>query len=386
MAENTIELVAEEVTLENEIQQELVKANVTDAVIERLKAEYGNLQLKDLDDKEGYLVIKSAARDCSKLRNLAVKVCKEGRDCATKIQKKWIIKEKEVVAKIAEVEDMLDAEIKRYDDEVNRKIEEERKRVEGVYMSRTQALTKIGAVYSNSEFTLGNFSIDGNLVKECSEEVWDNEMYPKFNEQYEIIEAFRIEEQKKKDAEELERKRQQEEFEVKQREFEQQQAAFRKQQEDAERAEKERQLAEQKQRMDLNSKRLQLIAQYNPYSMNIDLNNLWSLAEEEFIILVDTVKKTYADQQEFAKRQMQEEIAANERAKMEEEARQAEIKRQQEAARKAEELAKAGDKANWDAFIAHINAIEPITLKSGQYRKIHAVAMAKIEEIKALKL
>lgn len=386
MEENkVIEVVAEEVTLENEIQQELVKANVTDTVIARLKEEYGELRLASLDDKEGYLTIKAAAKDCSKLRNLAVKICKEGRDHAVKIQKKWVAKEKEVVGKIAEVEDVLDAEIKRFDDEVDRKVEAEKKRVEEAYMARTQELTKMGAVYLNAEFSLGNFSIEGSLVKECSQEVWESEMFPKFHEQHQIVEAARIEEQKKKEAEEAGKRRQQEEFEAKQREFAEQQAAFKKQQEEAERAEKERQLVEQKQRMETNNKRLHLLLPFNPYTKGIDTNNLWNLDESAFIDLLNDTKIKHEQEEEAKKVAMQEEVAAKERVKIEEENRKAELQRQQDEARKAEELAKAGDKANWDAFMDEISGIQPITVKSGQYRKVYALAMAKIEEIKALK-
>ena len=52
-AENqAVEIVTEEVTLENEIKEQLVKANVTDTVIAKLKAEYGDLRLANLEDSE----------------------------------------------------------------------------------------------------------------------------------------------------------------------------------------------------------------------------------------------------------------------------------------------------------------------------------------------
>ena len=385
-AENqAVEIVTEEVTLENEIKEQLVKANVTDTVIAKLKAEYGDLRLANLEDKESYLAIKAAARDCSKLRNLAVKICKEGRDYAVKIQKKWVAKEKEVIAKIAEVEDVLDGEIYKYDAEIKRKEIEEAQRKENEYMSRTQTLTKIGATYSNAEFSLGEFTIDAFLVKDCSQEVWEGEMLLKFQEQYEIIEAARIEEQKKKDAEAAELKRKQDEFAEEQRQFELKQAAFKKQQEEAEQAEKQKQLAEQKERMELNNKRLHLLLPYNPYTKNVDTSNLWSLDETEFIDLLNNTKVNHEQEEADKKAAMQEEIAAKERAKMEEENRLAEIKRQQDEAKKAEELASAGDKANWEYFIAQLNNLAYPQLKSGRYLKIGAIAKEKLEEILTLK-
>lgn len=83
-------------------------------------------RLKDLDDKEGYLEIKVAAKDCAKIRNLAKKVCTEGREDAVKIQKLWVAKEKEAIKRVAEIEDVLDGEIERFDKEVDRKKEEEK--------------------------------------------------------------------------------------------------------------------------------------------------------------------------------------------------------------------------------------------------------------------
>lgn len=385
MSNEVLEVVAEEVTLENTIQQELVKANVTDAVIAELHSRYGSLRLKSVDDKESYLEIKAAAKECSKIRNLAGKICKAGREDAVKIQKLWVSKEKEVIAKIAEVEDVLDAEVAKYDAELKRKEEEERQRIENEYMTRTQTLTKMGTVYANSEFTLGEFSIEASLVKDCSSDVWESEMLPKFQEQYQIIEAVRIEEQRKKDEEAAELKRKQDELAEQQRLFQEQQAEFQRKQQEAERAEQQKKLDEQKAQAELNNKRLQLIAPYNPYNKGVDTQNLHSLTEELFIALVDDTKTKFEQEQEAAKVKMQEEIAAKERVRIQNENNQKELQRQQEEQRKAEELASAGDKANWSNFIEQLNNLTVPTVNSSRYKKIYGIAKEKIEEILALK-
>ena len=59
-----------EITLEQKIETDLVKANVTDAVIGSLKAKYGTLRLKSVDDKGTYLEIKDGAKECAKWRNI----------------------------------------------------------------------------------------------------------------------------------------------------------------------------------------------------------------------------------------------------------------------------------------------------------------------------
>jgi len=410
----------QEASLDSKIDNELVKNNVTDAVIGSLKQKYGTLRLKALDDKESYLEVKEAAKECAKIRNLATKVCKAGREEAVKIQKQWVAKEKEVVGKISEVEDPLDAEIKKFDDEVERKKQEEIKRKEQVYINRTQQLTKMGALYSDNHFSLGDFSIEGELVKECDEEIWNLELLPKFQEQYKIIEAERLEQERiKKEREEKERL-EREEFQRKQKEFEEQQAAFKRQQEEADRAAKQAELKRQSE--ELEAKRIKQEAENKLWRSRLEALNeigwngqyaffklsgndntpvftyeeLITLSESDFIERRDKhnsdVEKYIEEKKKADELKMQAAIeeqkrvaAENERKRIEEEQRQAEIKRQQEEARKAEELAKAGDKANWEHFMEQLNKITVPSFKSGQYRSKAAEANSLLQSIKSLK-
>lgn len=91
----------------NPITTELVKNNVTDAVLKNIKIKYLPLKINGIDDKEGYDTVHKARIVCRDLRVLTEKLCKKGREDATKIQKAWIQKEKEVVAEISEVEQHL---------------------------------------------------------------------------------------------------------------------------------------------------------------------------------------------------------------------------------------------------------------------------------------
>ena len=92
---------------ENPITTELVKNNVTDAVLKNIKTKYLPLKINGIEDKEGYDTVHKARIVCRDLRVLTEKLCKKGREDATKIQKAWIQKEKEVVAEISEVEQYL---------------------------------------------------------------------------------------------------------------------------------------------------------------------------------------------------------------------------------------------------------------------------------------
>jgi hypothetical protein len=364
--------------LDEMMETALVKANVTDAVINSLKSKYGDLKLRNVEDKEKYLEIKEAKKDCAKLRNLAVRICKEGRDDANKISKKWVAKEKEVVGKIEEVETPLDAEIDRFESEVKRKEEEEKQRQETQYMKRTQALTKIGALYSDNSFVLGEFSLEANLVKESSQEIWDDEILPKFNEQFFIIEAERIEQEKIKAEHEAEIKRQREQFEKEQAEFRRQQEEFAKQKELEERKKRDEQNK-------LQQERYSKIVQYSNVGESLDMNSLWVLSQTDFEEKLVKKQQAFKEWETLRQKQIEEAAAKRERDRIEEENRLAEVKRQQEEQKRQEELAKAGDKAIWADFIQKVEKIEHPKLKSGQYKKIGNIAIEKLNEILALK-
>lgn len=385
--ETTSEVI--EISLETKIEHELVKHNVTQAVLASLKDRFSGLKLKGLTDKESYLELKAAAKECSKVRNLAVKCCKELRQDAIKYQKQVVEKEKEIVAEISSVETPLDEEIAKFDAEVERLANEEKRLQEEAYMHRTQALTKMGAIYSEGSFTLGAYSIEANMIKESSADTWTDSILPKFDAEYQKIEAERIELQKKKDAEEAELRKKQEELAEQQRLFNEQQAEFKRQQDEQQRLEREKKHAEELEkervRVDMQNKRLQQLIPFNPYNKNIAVNDLWNLPEEEFIKLLNDTKAKFEVETAEKQRQIEEQAALKERQCIEEENRQLEIKRQQEEQRKAEELAKAGDTAQWDNFIEQVKKITVPAVKSGQYRKIGAIAKEKLEEILNLK-
>jgi len=401
-----------EISLDKKIEHQLVKNNVTDAVIAELKSKYGSLKLVSITDKESYLELKGAAKDCSKLRNLAAKICKEGREDAIAIQKKWVAKEKEVIAEIKSVEDPLDAEIARFDAEVERLATEEKRLQEEAYMHRTQVLTKMGAAYGEGSFSLGEYSAEAQLIKESSDTTWNDSILPKFDAEYQKIEAIRIEEQKIKDAEAAELKRKQDELAEQQRIFQEQQAEFQRKQDEVARIENTRIEEENKIKLEANNKKwrdrlalLDDIGWNGQYAFpRIGDNEICVFSYDELLALSDeafnarmkehnySMGKLKADLAEQAenKRLADIEFAKQEAIKKEqervaEENRAAEFKRQQEAVKKAEELASAGDKANWESIIEQLQKITVPPFRSGQYRKIGAIAKEKLEEILNLK-
>jgi hypothetical protein len=351
--EETTEI--QELSLEKLIDTKLVQNNVTKAVIAALKDKYGGLKLKSVDDKESYLEIKAAKREVAKVRTLAVKTCKEGREEANKISKGWIAKEKEVVGEIAEVEDSLDAEIDKFDAEVERLANEEKERQETAYINRQAQLTKLGATYQDGSFVLGEASFEGALIKGCSQDVWEEAVVPKFQAEYEQIEAVKVAEQRKKAEEEAAMRAEQEKLRAEQEAFRKQQEEFNRQQAEAARIEKEKALAEQ-----------------------VEKDRI--AREEQF----ELMKKQAAEAAE-AKRLADIELAVQkEKERQEFAALQAEQNRKLEAARIAEELAQSSDKVKYADLIAKLTGIDLPEMRSGQYRKKVQLIREKIEEILSL--
>lgn len=377
-----------ELSLEQTINTKLVQSNVTEQVLVALKEKYGGMTLKSLDDKESYLEIKAAAKECGKVRTLAVKICKEGREEAVKTQKLWIAKEKEVVGRVAEVEDALDAEIDRFDKEVERLENEEKERQEAAYINRQAQLTKLGAVYADGSFVLGAASFEASLIKGSPEDTWLDNVLPKFQAEYEKIEAVRIGEEKKKQEAEAEFKRQQEELQKQQAELKAQQEEMQRQKDEAARIEKEKQhqqeLAEQKRRSDLQWKRISLLQPVNPLGTDVDMATLWSLEEDEFNEILEKKKESFQKQQLEQQRITEEKNnAAIELAKQEA------IKKEQqriaeEEEKKRAEMEAASDKTKWAEFLKEVGNISFFDMKSSQYKTKMNAARVKINEILGL--
>lgn len=399
-----------ELSLEKTIETKLVQANVTDTVLAALKGKYGGMKLKALDDKESYLELKAAAKDCAKLRSLTVKICKEGRERAVKEQKLWIAKEKEVVGEIATVEDPLDAEIALFDAEQERLATEEIKRQEEAYINRQATLTKMGAVYADGSFTLGNASFEANLVKESSESVWEEAIVPKFQEEYEKIQSVRIAEEKRKADEAAELKRQQDELAEKNRLFEEQQAAFKKQMEEAQRAEQEKQSKEfeaHKAKMEAQNKSrmnqlMSLGMKYNfddkafsVYDVFAAELEITTFTDTEWNALIEKITPVIAERKAEALKVAEEKRLAEiedakqkaieaEKLRVAEQTRLDEIKKKEAEEKRVAELEAANDKTKWEAFIKQVSVIDTFEMISGQYRKKMQIAAEKIKEILAL--
>lgn len=204
--------------LDEQITQELVKANVTQAIIADLKDRLMPLNIKEAEDKKAtYLSVKDGRKECKALRVLATKICKKGREAATKVQKAWIKKEEEVTGQIGEVEDYLEKQEVEYEAEIEKEKEARKRKQDEQLITRQQVLVGYGALFSDGKFVLGDVSFEFSLIKESDDDVWKEAILPKYEEEYNKIQAEQLELDRKKKEAEDELKRQQEELEQKQK-------------------------------------------------------------------------------------------------------------------------------------------------------------------------
>ena len=208
----------EEVTGFENIEQALVKQNVTQAVLTAMKEEFMILQVHGLDDKEGYKLVDEKRKLCKKTRVLAKEICEKGRAHAIAEQKAWINKQKEVVDQITEVEEYLESQLKAVDDEKKR-IKEEQDRIEQTRIqNRTVRLLELGMKLIGDNYVLNGHVINTLHVRIYDDFTWAGVLAPVITEAEEIQAA--------KDAEEAEFKRIQEEQAAERKKLDEERAAF----------------------------------------------------------------------------------------------------------------------------------------------------------------
>lgn len=93
--------------IEEKIEIALMEANITDAKISELKDKYLGLVVEGTDDNVGFQAVTTARKEVKSFRVSVEKFAKELRSPATAFQKAVIVKEKEIVGRISEIENYL---------------------------------------------------------------------------------------------------------------------------------------------------------------------------------------------------------------------------------------------------------------------------------------
>lgn len=434
--------------VEEQISNELVKANVTEAKIAELREKYMPLKINGIEDKETYIQVKEARKDCKSWRVLAEKLCKKGREEAVAIQKAWVAKEKEVTTQIGEVEDYLEKQEKDYEEAVAKAKKERDRRIEEQFILRQQELSKMNALYAEGQFIIGEVSFEMSVVKECDPDIWENDIKPKFESEYKKVEALVLEQERLRQEREAEIKRQEEELQRKQRELEEQERKLKAAQEEQERKQREE---EQRKIIEENQRKEKLwrirLDQLNPIGWNgqeafaiydesvvvATYEQLITWTDNDFTVILEThqsnVKKDAEEKEQkrlaeiekqkeaervTALRKWRKEMLQNyghsydgdidlgkyedvewdellskvkgiyEKQQLEKWEAAQEEKRKQEELKRQQELEQSKDKEKWEAIMQKVNGIEVYDMRSSQYRKKAMILREKLEEIKAL--
>lgn len=419
---NVIDVEAEEIPLEVEldgkISKELVKVNVTDTIISRLKDEYSGLTLKSKDDTESYLELKEARKVVRKVEILGEKAFKELKEYPNKVRFYILKKEKEFAEKFAGIYPNLDNGIKEYEDEKLRKETEEKERREKAFQQRQATLIKYGAQYNNGSLELNHISYEIDNIRDSDEEIWESIILPKYKAEFDKNESERVRIEKEREEAALKLKQEQQELLKQQQEMERQrkeladmQAEMQRQKDEAEREKKrieqdeyDRRSREIRQRIDKRCDQLffigmKLNGQNGNYffeDVNVDYNTEISLLDNEkwntliskITPIIEERKKAILEKQiaeTEAKKQADIEAALEaERDRVAEEKRLEQIKLEQEKQRKEEELSQGRDKRKWEEFLRQLNEVDLMEMNSTIYKRKAAIAKEKISEIQDL--
>lgn len=407
MSKEVITIDAEEVPIEQAVEKsfltQLEKLEISKQALIDKKNECLQLKLNG-QDKEAYVLIRETRLNMKATRVAIEKVCKKGREDATRTQKAWLAVEKDFVKIVSEGEDYLSNLEEEFETEQERIKAEIKRKQEEQFIIRQADLTKMGAQYLDGNFVLNDVSYEAILIKEADEDIWLS-MRGKFNEQYLVNEESRIAEEKKKQEAEAELQRQRDEQEKKQRELEEREAAIKKkEQEEAERqaAIESAKAAEQKRLMDERNKSRsnQLVAlglnyngqEYVFQDVNVHWVDITTQSESDWDVLINKItpvveqRKKEVEQKRLAEIEEQKRIAAEAAVKKEqdrvaEEKRLNEERERKEAEKKAEEAMKATDKQKWQSFLAAIESISFPEMKHPAYKGKVADAQKLVKKI-----
>lgn len=214
--------------IDTEIDNSLVKQNVTETLLLRLETEYGGLKINGPDDKEGYLTVQAARKDCKGVRVLISKICKTGRAKANAEAAKWIKKEKDLSGRVSVIEDRLDADETAYEQERDRRKALEAQKLEQQGIERTTHMVRFGVVLEGGSWVLGNVSYESILVKSADPEIYQT-IYNDFEAQFNLNEAEKLEAKRKAEQAELELKQAQENVKRQEKELQEKQEKMEKQ-------------------------------------------------------------------------------------------------------------------------------------------------------------
>lgn len=182
--------------------QRMVRFNVTDAEIAKLKNQYMHLTINGLEDKDGYKMVYDARQEVKRTRVALTKYAKEMREDAQAWANKVIAEEKRVVGELKEIEAHLQAEEDKIEAEKERIRKEAEDRENARIQERIDALAQYGFAADYAQLkALDDDSFKKLLVH--AENQWKEEQERKAEEERLRLEELKWIEEQRKELEEL---------------------------------------------------------------------------------------------------------------------------------------------------------------------------------------
>ena len=426
----------------NEVAVIRKKGNVTEELIQKLKEEYGEMDISGQEDKEGYLNLQTARKTVKNIRVAAEKLFDEWRAPIVAAAQMGLENKKAVVKALKEIEEPLQVKEKAWEAERDRVKAENAARIEQQGIARMTEMIRFGASLIGPYWVLGDVQYEAALVKEADEEIF-KDIRAEFQAQFEINDAARIKKEEDDAAAALLFKKQQDEIAEQQRLLREGQEALRLQQEQLENQKKEQAKAS---RTALTQRRMDDLVPmglvYN--AMKNEFSGYGVIyAIDDFIALLDHPEEVWKSTVESLERDVN---AGREMARIEQEEKDAKAeekrlkdiedakilatgksrrtmlstvkgefdgtdrelgaladdqwtitydgakitfdKEEKRIADEAEQerLAKLGDKAAWEEFLVRLKGVKVPAFKSGQYRALGNIAKERLEKIVSLQI
>lgn len=394
------------------VDKEIARLSPFEVRANELVKKYSGLTIAGIDDKDGYEEVRLAISELRSLRTstesekkAAKAPFKKGMDSLEQTAKKIIALIQSLELPLKTRKDEIDEEKERIKAEKKRKQDEQ-------LIQRQQQLTALGAVYMEGMFVLEDVSFEASAIRECDDQIFEEDIKPKFQAIFDRKEA----ERKQK---ELEQEQERERLAAEQRKLAEQREELARQQRELERQQKEQRDKEQAAKQEkIKTRCLQLDALGMRFSFNFDayiFEDLQIEKDGEVSLLNDDeweslVEKTAADiedrkkansekeQQRLAEEQKKRHIQSigtarvnflktigstgysiDELGAMEEKEwdaffadkkQQVELQqRQMEELKEKQRVELMKDKEKWGEIVKHLNATPLHEMRSSQYRK-----------------
>ena len=153
-----------------EITKELTKYDTTTAAIAEMSRQYMALEIKGIDDRDGYKLVHTARMEVKSKRVAVKKRGEELREDANKFRTAVIDEVKRITALLEPIESHLEQEEARVDDEVDRLKREDAEKEAKVLQERVNALYALGCREDENNLSYGTIVAPKALLKVCTDD------------------------------------------------------------------------------------------------------------------------------------------------------------------------------------------------------------------------